>query len=249
MSKQIYYHFLSYKNAIDDLVKERIKVSKITDLNDPFELLPNKNFRKREKRVEYDKAREEFSDKFGLLSFCKYWDKPLLWGHYANKCKGVAFGFNVRHKELKQVQYICPKQRPKFEISSNIKENEKHFLDLAILKHEYWQYENEYRLLIDFSKCKSDKGMHFLPLDDSLKIKEIILGSELKFNNSTEMLNLIDLKEKHEADIIPARLAWKEFQINKCGTKTKMLEKITNEYRNLNLNKVEKFYAKYKTIK
>jgi copper oxidase (laccase) domain-containing protein len=63
MDKQIYYHFLRYEDAKDDLKNERIKVSTIDTLNDPHEFMPYRRYRDREKRKLYDKVFKAVSEK------------------------------------------------------------------------------------------------------------------------------------------------------------------------------------------
>ena len=225
MNKQTYYHFLSSKYAIDDLERKRIKVSLINELNDPFELLPYLRYKELKKRKIYHNIRREVSKKYGLLCFSKYWYEPLLWGHYADKHKGVAIGFRILEGDILKVEYNSKPKRIKFELTNNKEENKKLFLSLAKTKYEKWSYESEYRVLIELDNCDKDKkGCYFIKFADRLKVDEIILGC--KFNKK-ERGRIIDLAKKlnvNENKIKHARQSWEEYKINKCGTKTNELK-------------------------
>jgi hypothetical protein len=99
------YHFLSADNALDDIGKQRIKISEIDQLNDPFELwcVAQEDKRIRTALREYKKTMHE---RFGLLCFCKRWHNPLLWSHYSDKHRGMCLGFDVDDKMVRPVNYL-----------------------------------------------------------------------------------------------------------------------------------------------
>ena len=49
------------------------------------------NRRKADIRDSISKA----SDFFRIFCFCREWDNPAMWGHYASYCKGIAVGFKT----------------------------------------------------------------------------------------------------------------------------------------------------------
>ena len=155
MNEQMYYHFLSSEDAINDLENKWIKVSLLDELNDPFELLPYLRYEEFEKRKLYHNIRREVSKNYGLLCFSKKWEEPLLWGYYADKHKGVAMGFEILKDNIFKVEYKSESKRTKFELTNNQEENEKLFLDLAKTKYIKWLYEEEYRILVKLKDCFS----------------------------------------------------------------------------------------------
>ena len=50
MDEQVYYHYLSLEDAMDDLENKRIKVSRLDELNDPFEWKPYKRYKFKERQ-------------------------------------------------------------------------------------------------------------------------------------------------------------------------------------------------------
>lgn len=224
-NEQTYYHFLSSKDAIDDLENERIKISVINELNDPFELLPYLRYDEKEKRQRYVDIREKVSKKYGLLCFSKIWGEPLLWGHYAEKHKGVAIGFEILKDEILRVEYSPELKRTKFDLMDNQEDNKKLILDLAQIKYQKWSYEEEYRILVKEKHYTNINGIHFLDFKGRLKVKEIILGS---FFNEDRYDKMIELTKKFEAKIIATRLEWQGYKINKCGRTTNKLNEKLN---------------------
>jgi len=222
MRQQEYYHFLSHKDAIDDLKRERIKVSLINELNDPFELLPYLRYKEHEKIKLYQNIHKAVSKKYGLLCFSRTWNEPLLWGHYADTHKGIAIGFEILKDEILEVKYGSESKRIKFELTNNPEQNEKLFLGLAKTKYEKWAYEEEYRILIKLEDCEIDNNKYFIRFDNRLKVKKIVLGCRFDFKK--EIKNITKLAKQLHAEIIPTRKGWEDYKIRQCGTKTYCLK-------------------------
>jgi len=225
----IYYHFLKFEHAIDDLNKQRIRVSAIDSLNDPFELKPKFVDKKREL---YNRVRKGISKKWGLLCFSEDWRIPLLWGHYADKHQGIALGFEI-HNNIRRVEYVS--EREKLELTSDDKENEKLFLNkLGFKKQKGWEYEKEHRMWVELKNCQKDvhSENNYIKFNDNVKIKEIILGCRFDYRKKADEIK--ELARKNGISIIiPSREEWSGFRINPCGTKQRRFfqdfKKETNE--------------------
>lgn len=226
MDRKTHYHFLSTKDAINDLEQKWIKISLIDELNDPFELLPYLRYKDIEKRRVYHNIRKAVSKKYGLLCFAKKWEEPLLWGHYADKHRGVAIGFGILKDKILDVGYSSELKRTKFDLTNNQEGNEKLFLDLAEMKYEKWSYEEEDRILVKLKDCKQryqrGRPNFFMEFGKRLKVKEIILGC--RFDYKKELEKMMILAKELCAKIIPTRQGWEDYKIHQCGTKTKELQ-------------------------
>ena len=100
------YKFLPEEWARDNIEKQRIKISRFCDLNDPFELSPF-DLSNGDQRDALIHARKEFSGGGrGLLCFSFKWSNPLLWAHYADKHKGICLGFDLPDKDIRHVAYV-----------------------------------------------------------------------------------------------------------------------------------------------
>ena len=210
MSDQIFYHFLSSKNAIHDLERKMIRVSTLDTLNDPFELMPYLRYRDRQKRKWYLNIRKEMSKKYGLLCFSESLNEPLLWGYYADKHKGIAIGFDIlKRDEILDVVYDADPIRKQFDLTNDPRINEKLFLDLAKIKYQEWHYEKEYRVLVKLEECTKIDGHYFIQFKDRLKVKEIVLGCN--YDNNKEYV--IELAEQLDAKVIPTRMEMQGYRI------------------------------------
>lgn len=229
MDKRIYYHFLPSKYAIDDLKRKRIKVSTLDTLNDPFEMMPYRRYKFKE-RQPYNKVFRTISKKWGFLCFSQSWYEQLLWAHYADRHTGIALGFNILRDEILKVKYDSDPIRTKLKLTNDPKDNEEKFLSLAKVKYQEWKYEKEYRILVKLKDCepeidkRTEKFNYFLKFGDRLIIKEIVLGCG--FNHKKENENVSRLAKQLGAEIIPTREGWEDYKIHQCGTKTNQYQKI-----------------------
>lgn len=216
MGKQIYYHFLSSGNAVHDLERKMIRVSTLDKLNDPFELMPYLRYFDRKKRKQYLEIRKRISKKYGLLCFSKTWTEPLLWSHYADKHKGIALGFEISDPTLIDVDYSTSPLRRQIDLTDNPSTDEELLLKLARIKYKNWGYELESRILIKLEHCTYIEDHYFIPFSDTLKVAEVRLGSLFVYDNSTEFY-ICKLAEDLEAEVIPSRLQWQGYMINRDG--------------------------------
>jgi len=75
------------------------------ELNDPFEFLgvdlSDPDFRRQIKAT-----KKTLSESRGLLCFSKNWHNPVLWGHYADKHRGICLGFDMPEDLPTKVDYV-----------------------------------------------------------------------------------------------------------------------------------------------
>ena len=99
------YKFYPLRSALRNLNEKRLKVSMISELNDPFEFLGYR-FPNRQVRTAWEKMRSSVWNDKGLICFSESWSNPVLWSHYADKHKGLALGFDVQKQYLHKIDYI-----------------------------------------------------------------------------------------------------------------------------------------------
>ena len=117
------------------------------------------------------------SQRFGIVSFSASPIHPLLWAHYADSGYGVAVGYDAsflkeipkEHEILGNVQY--GDQLPK---SSDfiVTEPEDRVQRFMLFKSRHWQYEEEWRLVLELRNMigtgKRDRsGVFDQPLPDT----------------------------------------------------------------------------------
>jgi hypothetical protein len=124
------YHFVPARFGLDDLRRRRLKIARLHDLNDPFELwaiaLPSRGLRKALREW-----KAELSRRFGLLCFSFSRSNPLPWSHYADGHRGIALGFGVGAARIKNVRYV--EDRPILDGVS-----EASIIDLLYTKYVDW---------------------------------------------------------------------------------------------------------------
>lgn len=208
--KQIYYHFLSAKDAIDDFERKRIKVSLIDSLNDPFELMPYLRYQFKE-RQRYHKVRREIIKRYGLLCFSQSWHEPLLWSHYANGHNGIALGFKISESGNRffKVKYASNPIRKQVDLTDNLRANKELILDLAKIKYKKWEYEKEYRVVVELKDCEMNGGHYFVKFSDALKLEEIVIGC--KCNKYREYVS--KLGRRCNVKVTPTRMEWQGYKI------------------------------------
>jgi Protein of unknown function (DUF2971) len=205
------YHLLSAENGLSDLSLRRLRISRIRDLNDPFELLAVRTDGKELRKVLRNWA-EEFNRDNGLLCFSKNWHNPVLWSHYASKHRGMCLGFDVADKLLEDIRYT--KDRLSIPVAKNKAEvqlDESFVRDLLRTKFEHWGYEEEVRAFVRLGHSTVESGSYFYPFDGAIALKEVILGPmcELPIDRIRELVH----STYDYASVVKARLAFKWFSV------------------------------------
>jgi hypothetical protein len=156
-----------------------MRISRITDLNDPFELLAV-DATKWDGGLEKLRAWRDKVNKYrGLLCFSKAYRDPVLWSHYAAKHKGVCLGFDIaKEVEVKEVTYEKNRINGLFidnDAAKGIDESFEH--KIFTTKYAHWGYEDEIRVLVQLSERTLESGSYFYGFDEGLTLREIIVGA------------------------------------------------------------------------
>jgi hypothetical protein len=86
------YQLGSANYALQNIERQRLKVSRIDNLNDPFELLGAMQRDKHWRRI-FRQAKTRIHNQDGVLCFSRSWRNPVLWSHYGDKHRGICLGF------------------------------------------------------------------------------------------------------------------------------------------------------------
>ncbi|MEL4016960.1 DUF2971 domain-containing protein [Dryocola clanedunensis] len=200
------YYFTSSEYAISNLALKRIKISRYQDLNDPFELL-SADLTDQRVRRELRKVKKKIEEQQGIICFSKTWHNPLLWGHYADKHKGIALGFDIPTSMLNEVEY----KEELSEITVAKCSNPLYIRELSLTKFQHWEYESEYRLHIDLKTLEGESGFYFKYFSDEINLQEVILG--VKCNIPISSMRAFFEERHEEVKVIQSRIAYKDFKI------------------------------------
>ncbi|QQA75157.1 DUF2971 domain-containing protein [Pectobacterium parmentieri] len=211
------YYLTSFQNAISNIALQRIKISRFSDLNDPFELL-GVDLSNRIDRKKFREIKEKVNNEKGLICLSDNWKSPVMWGHYADKHRGIALGFDIDEKIVKKVNYSnnlhkINSMADKIDITNEFIEN------LMTTKFSSWAYENEKRIFIKLSNNKNEGGLFFEPFSEKIKLKNVILGP----NCSCKVSEMRKFLKKHDKKVIviKSRIAFSSYQVlkNKIASK------------------------------
>jgi len=204
------YHFLNKKYGIESLQNQRIKVSVLDDLNDPFELLSN-DFSDNKMRPIFNQLKTRLSDRIVMVCFSHSWKNPLLWSLYSDRHKGIALEFDVNEEEIIQVSY----QKNRIKIPSDIKNQDLiDGLELKMISTKYvdWKFEDESRLFLDKSDLVKENGYYFYNFNNDFFPTSIIAGPLCKIEEK-EIIDVLPMNKKIK--FIRSRLAFRSFSVVK----------------------------------
>ena len=171
------------------------------ELNDPFEFLGIK-LSDRGFRQALMETKRQLSETKGLLCFSKTWKNPVLWGHYADRHRGLCLGFDVP-KTFEKINYV----RLRLPIPDVI--DEAFIKRLLWTKSLYWQYEQEYRAFVSLEE--EIHGCYFKDFSPELRLHAVIVGAQSKVTRG-DVASALDGVET-EVDVFKARASFKSFEI------------------------------------
>lgn len=190
------FYLTNTKFGIDNIKKARIKLSKFNEVNDPYEFYVNvtKNCVPAPAEVKRQ-FRDYYNDKIGFLCLSKRWQNPVLWAHYADKHSGICLGFEVPDDLPMKVRYR--KRPPIVDVGSGVADytdkKMNSFIDATLTKYKSWEYEKEYRLLVEFkgSTITRDnidgRDLMFKSFGDELNLKQVIAGPKFDITNFPDL--------------------------------------------------------------
>jgi hypothetical protein len=195
------YKFLDAHFGLKTLYEKRLKISKIDDLNDPFELLPF-DLSDRLQRYAAHETRKAMAATQGLLCFSASWRDPVIWAHYSDKHKGICLGFDVPDDVARRVEYVT--ERFPFPESPTMADSDR----MLWTKFDNWAYEQEIRIWAGLDEHEG--GIYYKDFDDNLRLMEVIAGAKCSVPEHAFQRAL-----KPFPSVIPvkARAGFKKFEV------------------------------------
>ncbi len=204
------YKFLNAKFGVEALEFCRLKVSRIGDLNDPFELL-GVNLSDRELRTAFIAMKNALAEDRGLLCFSKRWWNPVLWSHYADSHRGLCLGFDVPDNLLIKVSYTTKRAAPATLSSNQQTVKERAMKKILATKFQHWSYEEEVRLFVGLEDKDRRSEHYFFDFSDQLKLAKIIVGAESAISRR-ELAAVLGEQNAH-IERLKARPAFTSFSV------------------------------------
>lgn len=216
----LYYQFLSSSNAINNLERSVVKVSRIKKVNDLFELQPYLRLNK-DKRKQLGKIRTKVADTYGMVCFSTNWQEPIMWGHYADSNKGIVLGFKFVSNRftIKEIKY--PSERKKIPLDPKTVTPNEYIEAVGFIKYKGWSYEKEHRFFVKLDDCLSIEGNYFLKFGNDLELKKVIIGPSHLCKNTKNYTKtaryIIELVKKTGAELMVSRAEFGGYRIVPCG--------------------------------
>jgi hypothetical protein len=199
------------KWALENIRKRRLKLSRINDLNDPFELL-GMNMEDSRNRVAFQANKDWLAERNGILCFSSDWSNPVMWSHYADRHKGICLGFEVSEKHLHEVKYAV--ERPSINVKDLVERGKRDpslVMPLTSTKFEHWKYEKEFRAYLQLQDEPDSNGLYYAEFSNDLKLAQVIAGacSNVTRAEVADALGALS----HEVEVFKARPAFKAFKV------------------------------------
>ena len=210
------YKFLDAHFGLKSLYEKRLKISRIHELNDPFELTPY-DLTKRIEREAFLKFRDDLGHCHGMLCFSGDWSDPVIWAHYSDKHKGMCLSFEVPPMERnpdrdisKFVKYIQePLRFPAGFHGCCVEEKERIVQTILFTKYKNWEYEKEIRV---WARLEDEEdGLYFFDFDATVRLVEVIVGAKCKVPRNAIARALGPLAS--EVKIMKVRAAYNKFEM------------------------------------
>ena len=158
---EILYKYRSlenFKNFVDIILRNRLYAGKYKDLNDPME--GQYYYRTGELNRDIRNKLLEEKGELRLCSLSRVKDNQLMWSHYTNGHRGVAFGLKITDTNCT----IRPIQYNGLAFIRDQDFNDQTAIEILSHKLEVWNYEEEVRVFV--------RKRHFVDIE----IVEVITG-------------------------------------------------------------------------
>lgn len=217
------YHYTSFAAAMQIIITNSLKTSRMEHTNDPFECTPEIIPDEKDPMTN-EIFRELSTQYFRFISFSKNPNSLAMWAHYAEKHQGVLFEFNKNSKIFQHLNetLICKprevsydKKRAQFcQKTWQDKKTPRDAKDELIMKvfttkEESWAYEKELRIffLCDFKYStdtfsKDSNSDMFIRLGPDA-IASIFCGCNMSDTNLNTLNTLVDLRWQNDSTLRP----------------------------------------------
>jgi hypothetical protein len=196
------FHFLNAEFGLKDIRERRLKISRLNELNDPFEFL-GVDLADRSSREGLIRTKLRISQKNGLICFSSKWSNPVLWGHYADRHRGLCLAFDVPDDSVKKVDYVDSRFSWPTALDESFAEK------LLFTKFSHWSYEDEYRAYMSLDV--DDVDIYYADFSEQLVLKQVIVGANSAISRLEISTALRDLNGRVE--VFKARAAFRKFEV------------------------------------
>ena len=204
------YHFLDRKWGLDDIRNRRLKIARLNQLNDPFEMLSIRTDDS-ELRHFLEKSKTIMSRSKGILCFSRNWHNPVQWAHYSEKHQGICLGFDVPDEVAVSVRYSAKRLEDDGSIRTGGERALEFMERLLTTKYSHWRYEKEVRCFMDIGHENLNEPIWYEPFAPHFQLREVIVGLASSITRSEINAALGELTKT--VKIRKARRAFRTFSV------------------------------------
>jgi len=214
MKKLLLYKYMKECDAQKTLCGKRLKVSTLSDMNDPYEWLvcavDNAGVVVCHSAFCKQTIQDKFADKYGIICLSQSNSSPVLWAHYADKHRGVALELELPDSgSIEKVVY--GHRRATWNLDQE-RQSRRQFASVIRTKYIEWQYEAEYRHIVPLSGCIVEDGLFFVGLSKNY-LKRIILGVNCELEEH-QVRQLLDMNGYESTSIATAVFNETAYEMN-----------------------------------
>jgi hypothetical protein len=185
------YRFMSLANGLDSIQQRRLRIGRLFELNDPYDCAPGianaPNVPTGEEEAFETGYFARFGEAFGLLSYSATVSDPIIWSHYADSHRGIAFQFDYTDPSDGLIEVEYGTERRIFDYNEleqirkkNAEDEIHHVISSGFTKKaSSWRYEQEYRQFISLNSCTPVGEYYFRPIP-SERLTGVILGARCR---------------------------------------------------------------------
>lgn len=172
-------------------------------IEDLAETIPNRDF---------TKLKNVFSEIFGVVSFSQNNNNILMWSHYADQHQGIVIGFDSTKfgKKSLKVEYSYKRVELTFGNNKTTMKFKKEVENLIQRKAKNWEYEKEYRMLLELKDLQKKGNDYFLGFNVNI-IDMIIFGSRI---SKTTKKKIMGMKLLNKVKFFESNLSKSKFELD-----------------------------------
>ncbi len=182
---EVLYHFISAGYGLDAIRDHRLKLSRLDQLNDPFEFSGVADFSQTQSF--WEENRTTYANKFGFICFSAKWNHPLMWAHYAQSHHGIVLGYrrktDIDEGKLREVEYVTEKLDGKSIESGQTKLSVSFLKKMTRTKADFWHYEEEFRFFDTLGRAvrvsMNGRFLYFYDMTEQFELAEVLLGQKV----------------------------------------------------------------------
>ncbi len=205
------YYLTEARWAVQDIYRKRLKISRFSELNDPFELLAADQ-RDRASRRPMREWAAQVNQEEGVLCFTKTWHDPLMWSHYGDRHRGVCLGFDVSDNTLVGINYEPQRLASDLWRVDVAQPPDEVRRVLLTTKFARWTYEQELRVLQRLADDTKEGQLYFKPFDHRLRLVEIIAGPRCCIEWKRYLEDAVS-RLGQKPKLIKTRLSFRRFKV------------------------------------